>query len=44
MRKNVWIRMAAVMAAGVLGVSGCGKGSQGTAGSETQSAIRISFP
>lgn len=38
MRKNVWIRMAAVMAAGVLGLSGCGKGSQGTAGSETQSA------
>lgn len=37
MRKNLWIRMAAVMAAGVLGVSGCAKAGGGS-GQEAQSA------
>lgn len=37
MRRNLWIRMAAVMAAGVLGVSGCAKAGGGS-GQEAQSA------
>lgn len=35
MRKNLWIRAAAVMAAGVLGLSGCAKDSGRTQGVET---------
>ena len=35
MRKNLWIRMAAVMTAGVLGLSGCAGDNGGSQGTET---------
>lgn len=39
MRKNLWIRAAAVMAAGVLGLSGCAKDSGSSQGAETTAEV-----